>query len=198
MAGRGTVPITDDAPFEPAPVGGREEGRQDRVEESDMAATTHIGSTSFSKPADNTLIAKRTFAAPRERVWAAHTQCEHVKQWLLGPDGWTMPTCEIDLRPGGKWRYVFQGPKGATGFSFSGEYQEVEASHRLVNTETMDDAPVHTLNTLVLTEEEDYTTLQVIVEYPSSEVREQIIATGMMDGWAESYDRLDSYLASMK
>lgn len=163
-----------------------------------MAATIHVGSTSFSKPDDNTLTARRSFAAPRERVWAAHTQCEHVKQWLLGPEGWTMPSCEIDLRPGGKWRYVYQGPEGAAGFSFSGEYQEVVTPERLVNTETMDDGPVHTLNTLILADDDGHTALLVIVEYPSSEVREQIIATGMMDGWAESYDRLDGYLQSMK
>jgi uncharacterized protein YndB with AHSA1/START domain len=163
--------------------------------ESIMASTTQVRSTSFTKPDDKTLVAEFTLEAPRELVWAAHTQCEHVKQWLLGPEGWTMPTCEIDLRPGGRWRYVYRGPDG-TSFSMSGEYRELDTPERLVNTETMEGSPGSTLNTLILTEQEGRTTINTVVEYPSQEMREAIIETGMMDGWAESYERLERYLRS--
>ena len=130
-----------------------------------MTDSINVGSMTFTKPNDTTLVADRTLEAARELVWAAHTECRHIKQWLLGPEGWTMPTCEIDLRPGGAWRYVYQGPDGAT-FSMSGEYRLVEAPERVVNTETMDDAPVQTLNTLTLVEEEGRTVLHTVVEYP--------------------------------
>ena len=161
-----------------------------------MATVTQVGATTFTRPNDTHLIATREFSAPRDLVWEAHTRCEHVKEWLLGPEGWTMPVCEIDLRPGGKWRYVYAGPDGS-GFQMSGEYREVEAPERIVNTETMDDAPIVTLNTMTLTEDGGRTSLRIVVEYPSTEVREDIIATGMMDGWAGSYDRLQTYLDSL-
>jgi uncharacterized protein YndB with AHSA1/START domain len=159
-----------------------------------MSSATQVGATTFTRPDDTSLIAERFIDAPRDLVWAAHTQCEHVQQWLLGPEGWTMPSCEIELRPGGKWRYVYESPDHDTGFAMSGEYREVKAPERIVNTETMDDAPVETVNTLTLTEQEGRTLVRTVVEYPSNEIREEIIATGMLGGWAESYDRLEAYL----
>ena len=161
-----------------------------------MVFETQVGSMTFTKPDDTSLVATRVMDAARDLVWAAHTQCEHVQQWLLGPEGWTMPICEIDLRPGGRWRYVYEGPDGAT-FPMSGEYREIQAPARLVNTETMDDSPADTLNILTLTEENGRTVVRTVVEYPSKEIREGIIATGMMEGWAESYDRLQRYLCSL-
>jgi uncharacterized protein YndB with AHSA1/START domain len=161
-----------------------------------MTEITHVGSMTFFRPDDTTLVAERVLDAPRDLVWSAHTECGHVRQWLLGPEGWTMPTCEIDLRAGGKWRYVYAGPDGAT-FSLSGEYREVKAPERAVNTETMDDGPIATLNTLTLVETGGRTLLRTVVEYPSKEIREAIIATGMMGGWAESYERLERYLGSL-
>ena len=161
-----------------------------------MVSPIQVGSMTFTKPNDTQLTARRELDAPRDLVWAVHTQCEHLQKWLLGPEGWTMPVCEIDLRPSGRWRYVYEGPGGA-GFQMAGEYREVVAPERIVNTEKMDDYPTETLNTLTLTEENSRTVLHTIVEYPSEEVREEIIATGMMDGWAGSYDRLDEYLRSM-
>ncbi len=161
-----------------------------------MAATTHIGQTTFTTPSDTRLVATHEFEAPRELLWAAHTQCEHVQRWLLGTDEWTMPICAIDLTPGGGWRYVFEGPGGA-GFQLSGRQREILAPERIVQTETLDDGPVETVNTLTLSEEGTRTILRTTVDYPSKEVREQIIATGMLDGWAESYDRLEEYLRSL-
>jgi uncharacterized protein YndB with AHSA1/START domain len=162
-----------------------------------MVSPIQVGSMTFTKPNDTQLTATRELDAPRELVWAAHTQCEHVRKWLLGPEGWTMPVCEIDLRPGGKWRYVYKGPDGA-GFQMSGEYRDVKSPERVVNTEKMDDYPTETLNTLTLSEENGRTIVHTVVEYPSKEIREEIIATGMLGGWAESYDRLQEYLRVRK
>ena len=162
-----------------------------------LTTETRIGATTFTQPSDTQLVATRVFEVPRELVWAAHTQCEHLQKWQLGPEGWTMPTCQVDLRPGGSYRYVYAGPEGA-GFQFSGAYREVQPPERLVNTEMLDDGPTETLNTLTLAEENGHTILRVVVDYPSREVREEIIATGMLEGWAESYDVLDTYLHSLK
>ena len=162
-----------------------------------MSADVHAGATTFSKPSDVQLIATRVFDAPRDLMWAAHTQCEHLRKWQLGPEGWTMPTCEIDLRPGGSYRFVYAGPDG-DGFQFSGVYREVMAPERIVNTETMDVSTVETVNTLTLTEADGRTLLRVVVDYPSNEVREQVIATGMLEGWAQTYDVLEEYLRSLK
>ena len=163
-----------------------------------MSSATKVGAMTFTRATDTSLVAERLIDAPRDLVWAAHTQCQHVQQWLLGPEGWTMPSCEIDLRPGGKWRYVYEGPDGATGFSMGGEYREIEVPRKIVNTERMDDEPsVEALNTLTLTEEDGRTLVRTVVDYPSNGVREGIIATGMMGGLAESYDRLEAYLLSL-
>lgn len=161
-----------------------------------MSDVTRVGATEFDRPSDTQLTATRVIDAPRDLVWAAHTQCEHTRHWLLGPEGWQMPVCEIDLRPGGRYRYVYKGPDGP-GFSMSGEYRDVRDHERIVNTETMDDAPGETLNTLELTEADGRTTIRTMVEYPSRELREELISMGMLDGWAESYDRLESYLRAL-
>jgi uncharacterized protein YndB with AHSA1/START domain len=161
-----------------------------------MTSPIQIGSMTFTKPNDTQVVATRTIDAPRDLVWAAHTQCEHVQKWLLGPEGWKMPVCEIDLRPGGMWRYAYEGPDGA-GFQMSGECKEIQAPERLVYTERMDGSPGEALDTMTLTEEGGRTVVVTVVEYPSQDIREQIIATGMMDGWAESYDRLERYLRTL-
>ena len=162
------------------------------------SVTTKVGSMTFSRPNATTLVAERVIDARRDLVWDAHTKCEHVRQWLLGPEGWTMPSCEIDLRAGGKWRYVYQSHDGETGFSMSGEYREIEVPRRIVNTERMDEiSEVETINTLTLEEQGQQTLVRTVVDYPSEQVREDIIATGMMDGWAESYDRLEAYLLAL-
>lgn len=159
-----------------------------------MPSSILVRSMTFTKPNDTQLLATREIAAPREQVWAAHTQCDLVRQWLLRQEGWTMPECEIALHPGGDWRYVFEGPDGSS-FQMSGVYSEVQAPERLVSTERMDDSPAETVNTMTLTERMGRTFIETLVEYPSNELREEIIATGMMDGWAESYDRLESFLS---
>jgi uncharacterized protein YndB with AHSA1/START domain len=107
-----------------------------------------------------------------------------------------MPLCEIDLRPGGSWRYGWRAQDGS-GMEMSGEYREIEEPERLVSTENWGGDWPETLNTLVLTEEDGKTTMECTALYPSREAREKAMATGMKEGWAASYDRLDEYLATL-
>ena len=93
------------------------------------------GVTTFTTPSDIEIVATRIVEAPAELVFDAWTSPEHVTRWMLGPDGWTMPVCEIDLRPGGAWRFVWRGPDGSE-LAMEGEYREVVRPERIVNTES--------------------------------------------------------------
>lgn len=156
------------------------------------SATQH-NTTTFTMPSDREIVAVRVVDAPRQLVWDMHTKPEHVSQWMLGPDGWTMPVCEIDLRPGGKWYFVWRRGDG-TQFGMTGEYREVAAPERLVNTEAWGADWPETLNTTVFTEKDGKTTITCTVLCDSKEARDRAIGTGMNDGWSKSYERLDDYL----
>lgn len=160
------------------------------------SATNKVGSTTFTTPSDREIVATRVVKASRELVWACHTRPEHVSKWMLGPEGWTMPVCEIDLRPGGTWHWVWRREDG-TEMEMRGVYKEVVPPERLVNTEAWGGDWPETLNTLVLTEEDGKTTIQTTVLYPSKEARVRALGTGMEDGWSVSYDRLDEYLRTI-
>ena len=144
---------------------------------------------------DREVAMTRVFDAPRRLVFEAWTNPKHVPQWLLGPDGWTMPVCEIDLRPGGSWHFVWRKSNG-TEMAMSGEYREVTPPERIVNTERWGPEWPETLNTLVFTEENGKTRMTLTILYPSKEARDAAIKTGMSDGASQSFDRLESYLAS--
>lgn len=150
--------------------------------------------TSFETPTDLTFVVTRVFDAPRPVVFDAWTKPEHVSQWLLGPDGWSMPVCEIDLRVGGAWRYVWRNDADGTEFGMSGVYTEVAPPERVVHTERMTPDLPETTNVLALEEVGGKTKVTLTVVYASKELRDMAIATGMSDGIAVSYDRLDGYL----
>lgn len=158
-----------------------------------MAPTSSLGTTTFTTPSDREIVATRVFDAPRKLVWEAHSSPEHVPHWMLGPEGWTMPVCEIDLRPGGEWHFVWRQPDG-TEMDMRGVYKEIAPPERLVHTEAWGGDWPETLNTLVLTEEDGKTTLVATVLYPSKEARDRALGTGMKEGWSASYDRLDEQL----
>lgn len=158
-----------------------------------MATTDSVGTTMFTTPSDREIVAMRVFDAPRRLVWEAHTNPAHVPHWMTGPDGWTMPVCEIDLRPGGAWHFVWRQSDG-TEMEMRGMYKEVTPPERLVNTESWGGDYAETLNTLVLTEDGGRTTITTTVLYPSKEARDRALGTGMKEGWSQSYDRLDEYL----
>jgi uncharacterized protein YndB with AHSA1/START domain len=148
-------------------------------------------------PSDQEIGLTRLFNAPRQLVFDAMTQPEHVRQWWgrLG-EGYSVPICEIDLRVGGRWRFVNRHPKGEA--VFYGEYREITPPSRLVFTEIFADYPDSvSVVTTEYTEENGKTRLKATVRYPSREVRDMVIASGMSRGAAISYDRLEDLLATL-
>jgi predicted lactoylglutathione lyase/uncharacterized protein YndB with AHSA1/START domain len=160
-------------------------------------SASKVGATTFTMPTDREIMATRVVDAPRRLVFEASTGPEHLPHWMLGPEGWTMPVCEIDLRPGGAWHYRWRRPDGAE-MEMRGVFREIAPPERLVQTETWCGGTwPETLNTLILTEEDGKTTMACTVLYPSKEARDAALGTGMKEGWAASYDRLDEYLRTM-
>ena len=152
--------------------------------------------TTFTTPSDREIVMTHVVDAPRALVFEAHTSPEHLPHWMIGRSGWTMPVCEIDLRPGGEWHFVWRRDDGSE-MDMRGEYREVEPPARLVNTECWGADWPETLNTLVLDEEDGRTTITSTILYPSKEARDAALATGMKDGASTSYDRLAEYLAKV-
>ena len=158
-----------------------------------MEEAHSIWGTTFTTPTDREIVMTRVFDAPRRLVWEAWTNPEHLPHWMLGPDGWTMPVCEIDLRPGGSWHFLWRRADG-TEMGMRGLYKEVVPPERLVSTESWGGDWPETINTLTLTEEGGKTTVTQRVLYPSKEARDAALKTGMKDGVAASFDRLAAYL----
>ena len=142
-------------------------------------------------PADREIVLTRLFDAPRRLVFEAMTKPEHVRRWWgILDDRHSVTVCEIDLRPGGTWRFVGRGPKGD--FAFHGVYREIDPPGRCVFTEIFDPFPdAESVVTSTLTEENGKTRLTVSAVYPSKEVRDTVLGTGMAGGAAISYDRLE-------
>ena len=144
-------------------------------------------------PTDREIVMTRVFDAPRRLVFEAWTSPEHLPRWMLGPEGWTMPVCEIDLRPGGAWHFVWRRADG-TEMGMHGAYREIKPPERLVSTESWGGNWPETLNTLVLSEKDGKTTVTLTILYPSKEARDAATKTGMKDGVSVSFDRLAEYL----
>jgi uncharacterized protein YndB with AHSA1/START domain len=151
--------------------------------------------TTFTMPSDREIVMTRVFDAPRTRVWDAYTSPNHLPQWMLGPEGWTMPVCELDLRPGGKWHFVWRRSDGSE-MSMRGVYKEIVPPERLVSTESWGGDWPETVNTLVLSEKDGKTTINLTVLYPSKEARDAALQTGMKEGASQSFDRLAEHLAN--
>lgn len=160
-----------------------------------MATANETAATTFSMPSDREVLVTRVVDAPRALVFDAWTHPRHVPNWMTGPAGWTMPVCEIDLRPGGTWRFVWRREDGSE-MAMSGSYREVSPPDRLVTTESWGEPWPETVNTLILTEQAGRTTMSLTILYPSKEARDAATATGMKEGMTQSYDRLAEYLRS--
>jgi uncharacterized protein YndB with AHSA1/START domain len=135
----------------------------------------------------------RVVNAPRRLVFAAWTEPRHLQRWLTGPEGWTMPVCEIDLRPGGRWRYVYRKASG-TEMTLTGAVLEVVPPERFVTTESWGPEWPETVNTLVLTEAEGRTTIALTITCVSREARDAALDTGAMDGMNHAFELLDELL----
>ncbi len=159
-----------------------------------MPASSVANSNTFqvTTPSDQEIRITRVFDAPRQLVFEAMTKPEHIERWWgrLG-DGYSVPVCEVDLRIGGAWRFVNRTPKGKS-VAFYGIYREIAPPGRLVFTEIFEEFPdTESVVTAVFTEENGKTRLTATVLYPSVEVRDIVMKSGMERGAAISYDRLE-------
>ena len=163
-----------------------------------MSIASSFPQSTYTTPSDTELRITRHFAAPRALVFDAWTMPEHLPKWMLGPDGWTMPVCEIDLRPGGAWHFVWRRENGSE-MGMHGVYREVTPPSRLVSTESWGGPYPETVNTVELTAIDSRTTLMTLtISYPSKEARDAAMATGMKQGMDASYARLEGYLQSVE
>ena len=148
---------------------------------------------------DREIVMTRTLAAPRSLVFDAFTKPELVRQWLLGPDGWTMPVCEIDLRVGGSYRYVWRNVNGMQ-MGMGGVYREIVVPEKIVSTEKFDESwyPGEALGTLVLVEQGGKTTVTQTVRYDTTEARDAVLKSPMEKGVEAGYQRLEKLLATFE
>ena len=158
----------------------------------------HQDSFRVSARGDRELLMTRIFDAPRALVFDALTKPELVRQWLLGPAGWSMPVCEIDLRVGGSYRYVWRHDKGQE-MGMGGVFREIVPPERIVSTEKFDESwyPGEAVGTLVLTEQAGKTTLTQTVRYESAEALQAVLKSPMEEGVAAGYNRLEELLATL-
>lgn len=158
------------------------------------------GQLAITAHGDREIVMTRVFNAPRKHVFAAWTRPELVKQWLLGPPGWSMPVCEINLKVGGKYRYEWRRDSDGQSMGMGGVYREIVPPERLVVTEQFDEAwyPGHALITLVLTEKDGKTTATQTIQYESQEARDAVMKSPMESGVAVSFDRMAELLATME
>ncbi len=147
-------------------------------------------------PSDREIRMSRVFDAPRAMVFDALTQPALVRRWLAGPPGWTMEVCEIDLRVGGAYRYVWSGPDGVR-MGMSGVCRELVRPERIVNTEKFDEAwyPGEAVGTVVFVEQGGRTTLTTTILYDSRATRDGVLKSPMEKGVAAGYDKLEVLLA---
>ena len=150
-----------------------------------------------SLPDDASVVIRRDFGATPDTVWRAMTEPEHLRRWL-GDANFPLTTCEMDVRVGGSYRWVFSQPGGTATMGVRGTYEEVERPHRTVSIEQFDDFPGPSRNTLVLDPREDgRTAMTMTVRYRDREMRDGWVASGMTDGLRAGYERLDTVLAEI-
>lgn len=146
---------------------------------------------------DRELVISREFNAKRDQVFRAHTECKYLKRWLFGPDGWALDVCEMDLKVGGKYRWVWVKESQNIKMGAGGEYREIVPNERIVATEQFDDPwyEGEALSTAIFTETNGVTLLTNTMRYASKEARDGVLASPMADGMEMGYSRLDSLLA---
>lgn len=176
---------------------GMEEGMREAMAQMD-AVVADLASFVAGRAAEAELLSDtrvriaRVIRGTVEQVWTAHHDADLMRRWLLGPDGWTMPVCELAAQVGGTYRYEWEAEDGSQRFGFTGQLLESVPPHRAVTTEQMIgmDGPA-TTNEMALTPVEGGTLLSIVITYPSAEVRDMVLATGMTSGMEASYARLE-------
>ena len=148
---------------------------------------------------DTHVVVTRRFAAPPEAVYRAHTDPALIQKWMLGPEGWTMPVCQLDPRPGGKARYEWTNGKGQ-GFYLTGELIELDPPRRIVHVERMhlpDPTPDNYVETTFAPDGEG-TLMTMRMTLPDAKTREMMLATGMESGMEASYVRLETEILAVR
>ncbi|MDP3208430.1 MAG: SRPBCC family protein, partial [Rhodoglobus sp.] len=165
---------------------------------ADLASFANELATEAQILSDTQVRVARVIRGTPEQVWRAHTDAALMKQWLLGPDGWSMPVCEVATKVGASYRYEWQRDGGDERFGFTGELLESDEPYRSVTTEAMIgmDFPA-TLNELTLATVEGGTLLTLLITYANAEQRDAVLATGMTDGMETSYQRLEGLLETV-
>ena len=160
-----------------------------------------IDKAQVTTPSDREVKVTRSFKAPRALVYRAYTEPEIVRRWLLGPPGWSMPVCEMDVRVGGKYRWRWRNDQDGSEFGFTGTFREVQPSAKLVHTEAYDPGTVgggfpgeDALVTVTFADGGGVTTVTSLIDFGSKEARDAAVATGMTDGMEQSYQLLDRVL----
>ena len=153
-------------------------------------------------PSDREVKVTRSFKAARALVYRAYTEPALVQRWLLGPPGWSMPVCEMDVRVGGRYRWRWRSDTDGSEFGFAGTFREVAPPSRLVHTEAYDPGTVdyaypqgEALVSVTFTEDSGITTVTTLIDYGSKDARDAAVATGMTDGMEQSYRLLDALVS---
>ena len=161
-----------------------------------------IDKAQVTLPSEREVKVTRSFKAARPLVYRAYTEPELVRQWLLGPPGWSMPVCEMDVRVGGRYRWRWRNDQDGSEFGFAGTFREVQPAAKLVHTEAYDPGTVgddfprnEAIVTVTFSEENGVTMLTSLVDFGSREARDAAVATGMTDGMEQSYQLLDRVLS---
>ena len=162
-----------------------------------MAGVASSGTATVELPTDEQILITREFAAPKHLVYEAFTTPEHVKRWWSANRG-EVTVAEIDLRVGGKWRYVMVAD-GDIEVGFHGEYREIVPNERIVSTEVFEGMPdAEAVNTMTLTEADGRTTLTILVQHASKEHRDAHIESGMEAGMQDALDLLEQVAISLR
>ena len=160
-----------------------------------------IDKAQVTLPSDREVKVTRSFRAPRVLVYRAYTEPELVRRWLLGPPGWSMPVCEMDVRVGGRFQWRWRSEENGSEFGFLGSFRELQPSSKIVHTEAYDPGTVgggypgpEAIVTVTFTEDSGVTTVTTLIDFGSQEARDAAVATGMTDGMEKSYQLLDRLL----
>lgn len=152
-------------------------------------------------PSDREVQVTRSFRAPRSLVYRAYTEPQLVQRWMLGPPGWSMPVCEMDVRVGGKYRWRWRSNEDGSEFGFAGTFRDVQPGSRLVHTEMFDPGTIGEVHpkdeaivTVTFAGDGNMTTVTTLMDFGSREARDAAVATGMTDGMEQSYQLLDTLL----
>jgi uncharacterized protein YndB with AHSA1/START domain len=161
-----------------------------------------IDKAQVTLPNEREVKVTRSFKAPRALVYRAYTEPQLVQRWLLGPPGWSMPVCEMDVRVGGRFRWRWRSDQDGSEFGFTGTFREVQPASRLVHTEAYEPGTVgggypgnDAIVTVTFTEEAATTTVVTLIDFGSKGARDAAVATGMTDGMEQSYQLLDRLLS---